>query len=100
MRLSVICCICFLLGSSCSGEGQVAKSPGLKVQTRTIAKDLMAPVSMAHAGDKSGRLFICEQTGRIKIIKNGKVLDKPFLDLGKWMDDIGKVYSEKGLLGL
>lgn len=70
------------------------------IKTKVIAKDLMAPVAMDCPKDGSKRLFICEQTGKIKVIKNGKVLDKPFLDVGSRLDAMGKAYSEKGLLGI
>jgi glucose/arabinose dehydrogenase len=39
------------------------------------------PVHITHAGDGSGRLFIVERAGLIRIIKNGVVLSTPFLDL-------------------
>jgi len=75
-----------------------SQKPGIKV--KVIAANLVAPVAMDGPKDGSKRLFICEQTGKIKIIKNGKVLEKPFLDVSSKLDIIGKSYSEKGLLGL
>jgi glucose/arabinose dehydrogenase len=74
------------------------EGPAIKLQI--VAKGLVAPVALESPKDKSGRLFICEQTGKIKIIKDGKLLDIPFLDLSPKLDKIGKAYSEKGLLGL
>lgn len=65
-----------------------------------VAQGLMAPVAMGCPKDGSGRLFICEQTGKIKVLKQGKVLETPFLDLGSKLEDMSKVYSEKGLLGI
>jgi glucose/arabinose dehydrogenase len=70
------------------------------VKLKLIAGGLMAPVSMDCPKDGTMRLFICEQTGKIKIIKNGKVLSKPFLDIASKLDNVNKIYSEKGLLGL
>lgn len=70
------------------------------IKTKIIAKNLMAPVAMDCPKDGSKRLFICEQTGKIKIIKNGQVLEKPFLDVSGKLDGMGKAYSEKGLLGI
>ena len=55
------------------------------------------PVTITHAGDGSGRLFVVEQGGRIRIVRNGAILSTPFLDI------IGRVNSscfECGLLGL
>jgi glucose/arabinose dehydrogenase len=54
------------------------------------------PVSIGHAGDGSGRLFIVEQTGRIRIIKNGVLLATPFLNISTRISAGG----ERGLLGL
>jgi glucose/arabinose dehydrogenase len=46
-----------------------------------LAGGLNQPLEIKNAGDGSGRLFIAEQGGRIKIYKNGSLLNKPFLDL-------------------
>lgn len=46
-----------------------------------LIQDLSLPVNVKHAGDGSGRLFIVEQTGKIKIYKDGFVQQKPFIDL-------------------
>ena len=62
----------------------------------TVASGLSAPVLVTHAGDGSGRLFVVEQTGRIRIIDGETVRPTPFLDLS------GSVLAtgEQGLLGL
>lgn len=65
-----------------------------------ITDKLESPVGIAYAPDGSGRLFILEQTGTIRILKNGKLLEKPFLDITKKLDSFNKFYSEKGLLGI
>lgn len=61
-----------------------------------IAADLDAPVTITHAGDGSERLFIVEQAGRIRVIKNNKLIPDIFLDIRKRVADGG----ERGLLGL
>jgi glucose/arabinose dehydrogenase len=75
-----------------------AQDPSVNV--RKIVGGLTAPVAFDAPADGSGRLFVCEQTGKIKIVKNGALLATPFLDIGKLLDKMSKVYSEKGLLGL
>jgi len=47
---------------------------------------------MAIAPD--GRIFVCEQTGALRVIKNGAVLPTPFLTVS--VDSSG----ERGLLGI
>ena len=47
----------------------------------SIAEGLDLPLNMKSANDSSGRLFIVEQTGKIKIFKNGAVQPNPFLDI-------------------
>jgi glucose/arabinose dehydrogenase len=62
-----------------------------------IADGLAEPVYLTHAGDESGRLFIVEQPGTIRIMRDGALLPEPFLDLSERVDDGG---NEQGLLGL
>ena len=62
----------------------------------TIVSGLNQPEGLVNAGDGSGRLFILEQTGLIRILKDGSLLPTPFLDLTKKIICCG----EKGLLGL
>ncbi len=47
--------------------------------------------------DGSGRLFILEKAGRIRILQNGQLLDQPFLDISS---RVGSSGNEQGLLGL
>ncbi len=54
------------------------------------------PVHVAHAGDGSGRIFVVEQGGRIRIIRNGVLEAMPFLDIGGRVSCCG----ERGLLSV
>jgi glucose/arabinose dehydrogenase len=60
------------------------------------ASGLSQPVFVTSAHDGTGRIFIVEQTGRIRILKNGRVLSTPFLNLASKVSG----GSEQGLLGL
>ncbi len=55
------------------------------------------PLFLTHAGDGSGRRFVVEKGGLIRIIKGDEVLPTPFLDLTSRVRASG---SEQGLLGL
>ncbi len=62
-----------------------------------VAAGLDKPDSIANAGDGSGRLFVIEQPGTVRIIEGGLLLTTPFLDL---RDRVGSQGSEQGLLGI
>ena len=57
-------------------------------------------VFLTHAGDGSGRLFVVDQVGQIRIIKNGALLATPFLDLTSKIVTINAFFDERGVLGL
>jgi uncharacterized repeat protein (TIGR01451 family) len=73
-----------------------AGSPAAAIQLQSIATGLSAPVAVANAGDGSGRLFIVEQPGVIRIYDGTQVLPTPFLDITGLVSGGG----ERGLLGL
>lgn len=77
--------------------GQDAAPDGSKYQLVEIATGLLRPLYLTHAGDGSGRLFIVGQYGQILIVRDGQVLDRPFLDVS---NIISRDASERGLLGL
>lgn len=68
----------------------------LKVQT--VAENLQAPTAMAFPGN--GDAWVTEQTGKIRVIRNGKLMDEPLLDLKSKLVKISNGYEERGLLGI
>lgn len=69
----------------------------IRLALAPVADGLSAPVFVTHAGDGSGRVFIVEKTGSIRILAEGRLLDAPFLDLADRVISSG---YEQGLLGL
>ncbi|MBI4090369.1 MAG: PQQ-dependent sugar dehydrogenase [Candidatus Kerfeldbacteria bacterium] len=59
---------------------------------QTYVSGLSRPTAMAFAPD--GRLFVTEQTGKLRVIKNGKLLSRSFLRVTTDSS------NERGLLGL
>ena len=59
------------------------------------------PVGIYHADDGSGRLFVIEQPGTIKVFDNDLDTDQVdiFMDITSLVDQDGG-YTEEGLLGL
>src|SRR6187402_2573888 len=69
----------------------------LSVALNEVASGLDTPVAIAHSSDGSGRLFIVEKQGRIRILQNGELLPQPFLDISSIVNSAA---NERGLLGL
>jgi glucose/arabinose dehydrogenase len=83
---------------SAGGEAVSTESPPFdrSISLAAVATGFENPVAMAHAGDGSGRLFVVEQPGRIRIFDGTRVRAAPFLDLRGLVACCG----ERGLLGL
>jgi glucose/arabinose dehydrogenase len=77
-------------GIAARDSGELAFGLGL------VADGFDQPVQVVDAGDGSGRLFIVEQSGRVRIVQDGKVLPEPFLDLSDFVSCCG----ERGLLSV
>lgn len=57
-----------------------------------VADSLDSPVSMALAPD--GRVFVCEQGGRLRVVRDGRLLARPFVTVRT------QPIEEEGLLGV
>jgi glucose/arabinose dehydrogenase len=78
---------------------EVAAQGGISWPSISLVKKasgLSQPVHIAHAGDGSGRLFVVEQEGRVRVIKDGVLLTRPFLDITSRVSCCG----ERGLLSI
>ena len=67
-----------------------------RVELVPAAAGLERPVQVTHAGDGSGRLFVVEQKGRIRILRDGVINELPFLDISGQVSCCG----EQGLLNV
>ena len=77
------------------------KSEEYTVSVQLVAEGLTSPVAMASAHDGTGRLFVVDQVGKIRIIgSDGKLMTDPFLDLSGLIVPLKSVYDERGTLGL
>ncbi|HEV8353525.1 MAG TPA: PQQ-dependent sugar dehydrogenase [bacterium] len=91
-RLLVIGTAC-LLGLT-GALPATAQAPA--VQLQRIAHGLIHPLQLTHAGDGSGRLFIVEQRGVIRVMQDETILPTPFLDIRDRVTE----RSEMGLLSI
>jgi glucose/arabinose dehydrogenase len=79
--------------SACSGPVLSPSGP-LAVGLELVAGGFEFPVHAAFAGAQDPRLFVVEQTGRVKVVRDGQT--RTFLDLSARVESGG----EKGLLSV
>jgi len=101
MRVLIACAMLFAFagcsGGSASSPAPVPVSAGWpQISLSRVAGGFVQPVHVAHAGDGSGRIFVVEQAGRIRILDNGVALPSPFLDVSSRLVCCG----EQGLLSV
>jgi glucose/arabinose dehydrogenase len=94
----------------CTGISDVSDFDGPAVSdfvgqltTVLVASGLLRPLFVTSPPGDVDRLFIVEQDGLIKILRDGVVLETPFLDLSDVTlspGDIPPGHNEEGLLGL
>jgi glucose/arabinose dehydrogenase len=71
-------------------------APPVKLAPQIVGSGFVQPVGVFSPPGDPTRLFVLEQGGAIRIIKNGVVLNTPFLDL----TNIVMLGGEDGLLGM
>ena len=109
IRALVACGIVIAMGG-CSGGGGGSSAGGPvpapvpagwpKISLAGVAAGFASPVHVTHAGDGSGRIFVVEQAGRIRILDNGAVLPTSFLDLASINPPRLIAGGEQGLLSV
>jgi glucose/arabinose dehydrogenase len=93
--------LCLLLSMAYSQQRAAARTAALlnpaDVVIQPVTGGLEQPLLITNAGDGTGRLFILEKAGRIRVLKNGSLLSAAFLDITSLVNAAG---SEQGLLAL
>src|SRR3954470_17080937 len=92
--LSSLAALC-VVGACHSSELVDARPPTSLVLAPFVSAGLSAPVFMTQPLD-DGRVFVGEQSGRIRIVKNGALQTTPFLDITSRVLSGG----ERGLLSV
>ena len=97
--LSSIALACVL--QACGSSKSTSPPPGGGGSPPTLAltpvvSGLSSPVDLQFPTDGSGRMFVVQQQGSIRIVANGSLVSTPFLDITAKVSSGG----EMGLLGL
>jgi glucose/arabinose dehydrogenase len=87
--------------SSGTATGPSPIGAPIAVAVELVAQGLVSPITIISADDRTGRLFIVDQTGTIHILtRSGVLLPTPFLDVRARMVPLMPSFDERGLLGL
>lgn len=78
---------------------RIGKGP-VRVELQTVLTGVTAPLQFISANDGTGRMFLLEQTGKIKIFNNGSLNSTPFLDLSSRLIALSPSYDERGFLSV
>lgn len=82
-----------LSGSAVPAEAQ-AQALAAGFRSERVVAGLQVPTAFARLPD--GRILIAEKQGTVRVLKNGVLLDTPFIDLRSRVND----YWDRGLIGL
>ncbi len=85
---TAVCCATVILAASPAPAATLPPGFG----ESPVAEGLRSPTAMTFAPD--GRLFVCEQAGTLRVIKNDALLSTPFVSLTV------NALGERGLLGV
>jgi glucose/arabinose dehydrogenase len=97
--LIVLCATIAVVGGAVPAHAEIPTGP--VVGLRLVADGLTSPVTLASASDGSGRLFIVDQIGLIRVLMpDGTLAPEPFLDLRSRIVPLMPGFDERGLLGL
>jgi glucose/arabinose dehydrogenase len=95
--VAVVVAVMLFSGTGVADEPPTSEQSSNVVALGMVTTGLERPVYLTHAGDGSGRLFVVEKPGRIRVIENGQVRTTPFLDIEDRVEDGG---NEQGLLSV
>lgn len=104
--LFVLALLCISLFSCNSGDSSKqnlndsAATDTVAVKFELLTSEISKPVDMKAAPDTTHRLFIGDLGGKIWIVKNGKVLPKPFIDISSRLEQKDTTPSVKAMLSI
>jgi glucose/arabinose dehydrogenase len=78
---------------------RIGKGP-VRIELQTVVTGVTSPLQLLSANDGTTRLFLVEQTGKIRILNNGSLGATPFLDVSSRLVSLNANYDERGLLSL
>jgi glucose/arabinose dehydrogenase len=96
-RIPGLAVAALLVAALVPGSASAAVVPSrIHLGLTEVTGGLSVPVGVTNARDGSGRLFVVEKTGAVRIVRDGSLVSTPFIDISRSVSGGG----EQGLLGL
>src|SRR5262245_33084416 len=93
LRLGFVAILGLLVMSGAPAGPPRAEAEWPQPRLRPVVDGLAQPVQVTNAGDGSGRLFVVERAGRIRVVRDGRLAAAPFLDI---RDRVQSNFEEQG----
>ena len=87
----------YLKAKLVSGKNATLVKPWATIELKPIASGFREPTYLTNAKDGSGRIFVVEKKGQIKILKESNILSEPFIYIVSQVRSKG---SEQGLFSV
>ena len=72
----------------------------IRIELQSVAEGLNSALWAVGCGDGSGRLYVADQPGDLRVIENGKLKAEPVLSVKNRLVDLRPKFDERGLLGI
>ncbi len=90
-----------LLGALCNSLPAAVPDAGVAVAFEPLVAGLTAPIHLEQPDDGSGRLFVAQQDGLVRVVgADGALHETPLLDPRARLLSLEQGFEERGLLGL
>lgn len=87
----------YLKAKLVSGKNATLVKPWARIELKPIAYGFREPTYLTNTKDGSGRIFVVEKKGQIKILKESNILSEPFIYIVSQVRSKG---SEQGLYSI
>lgn len=88
-------------GSNIQNSGDTAATAPIdSIKLQLVTDSVHFPVELKESPDGTHRLFVCDLSGRVFIIKNGQQQPQPFLDIRSKLETKDPAPNIKGMFGL
>jgi glucose/arabinose dehydrogenase len=96
--LSAVLTLPMLVAAQKKAANKKEEIRAISVGVQVVASGIQAPTAIVFPDN--GQAWITEQSGKIRVIQQGKLLDEPLIDLKEKMVKLSRGYEERGLLGI